>query len=378
MRVIVSTDFSVWKYKDRLYTKFVFSSIIKRYSEELGTLTLCCPVKEVSSYPNNFIDVTDIIASVIATNKLSSLLRIKNSKLEQAIKNSDIVLGRFPGFIPIFVASIANKLNKPLFSEVMGCGWDAYWNHSFLGKLVAPYILFGTKKALRGSKYALYVTNEFLQQRYPCNQASVGVSDVVISNINKDIIERRKNKIKNFDSQNITLMTCAAIDVRYKGQQFVIKSIPTLNKKGIRVNYYCVGQGSESYLRKVAKKCGVQDQVHFTGSVTHDEIFDLLDECDIYLQPSLQEGLPRALVEAMSRGCPSIGAKTGGIPELLPEECIIPKKSVSGISETIVKMVEEGLDKYSDNSFNRAENFQKTKLDKRRNNYFEYIKTNIG
>ena len=173
-------------------------------------------------------------------------------------------------------------------------------------------------------------------------------------------------------------MTCAAIDVRYKGQQFVIKSIPTLNKKGIRVNYYCVGQGSESYLRKVAKKCGVQDQVHFTGSVTHDEIFDLLDECDIYLQPSLQEGLPRALVEAMSRGCPSIGAKTGGIPELLPEECIIPKKSVSGISETIVKMVEEGLDKYSDNSFNRAENFQKTKLDKRRNNYFEYIKTNIG
>jgi len=47
-----------------------------------------------------------------------------------------------------------------------------------------------------------------------------------------------------------------------------------------------------------------------------------LDDVDIYIQPSRQEGLPRALIEAMSRGCPAVGSTAGGIPELLSPECL--------------------------------------------------------
>ena len=57
-------------------------------------------------------------------------------------------------------------------------------------------------------------------------------------------------------------------------------------------------------------------------------MFELLDECDIYLQPSLQEGLPRSVIEAMSRGCACIGAATAGIPELLESEYVVKRKSV--------------------------------------------------
>jgi glycosyltransferase involved in cell wall biosynthesis len=49
-------------------------------------------------------------------------------------------------------------------------------------------------------------------------------------------------------------------------------------------------------------------------------VFDWLDAIDIYVQPSRQEGLPRALIEAMSRGLPAFGARTGGIPELIDEK----------------------------------------------------------
>ena len=46
-------------------------------------------------------------------------------------------------------------------------------------------------------------------------------------------------------------------------------------------------------------------------------VFNWLDSIDFYLHPSFQEGVPRSLIEAMSRGCPAITSDTGGIPELI-------------------------------------------------------------
>lgn len=376
MSVLVCTDFGIWKCNDKFYTKFAFSSIIKRYKESFGELSLCCPIRYADKPPEDFIDITDIVTNIVHCDKYMAIMSKRNVALNSLIEGSDLVLCRLAGFVPMYASKLAKKIGTPVFSEVMSCGWDGFWNHSILGKIVAPYIFFGARKTLRNSDYALYVTEQFLQKRYPCNKPSVGVSDVVIPNIKDEIYDTRFKKIESMDKNNITLMTCAAVNVWYKGQHFVIRSIPILNKMGIKVKYYCVGQGSQNYLKKIAKKCKVEDQVIFTGSVTHDRIFELLDECDIYIQPSLQEGLPRALVEAMSRGCPAVGARTGGIPELLPQECVVRRKSVTDIAKTIRVLLDGNLKQYSNKSLSRAKDFQKEVLDERRNTYFEYVKRN--
>ena len=66
----------------------------------------------------------------------------------------------------------------------------------------------------------------------------------------------------------------------------------------------------------------------------------ILTDSDIYIQPSLQEGLPRAVVEAMSTALPCIGFNTGGIPELLEPEYIVKLKNVDGIVQRI-KILED-------------------------------------
>lgn len=68
---------------------------------------------------------------------------------------------------------------------------------------------------------------------------------------------------------------------------------------------------------------GVADRVVFKGQMKHQQVLEWIDSLDIYIQPSMQEGLPRALIEAMSRACPAIGSSTGGIPELLPSDAIL-------------------------------------------------------
>ena len=373
MKILLITDFSIYLDKQRIYTKFAFSSIVKRYYDRFGKISFCCPLKTSDRPVGCDVEITDMVEEITPLTNWDGLLHRKGSAVREAVGKSDLVLARFASFSSAFVCSVARKMGKPVFAEVMSCGWDGLWNHGLMGKVAAPVMLFAVKRSLWDADYALYVTEEFLQKRYPCKNKSIGVSDVVIDEITDGVRQKRSEKINQADLRNITLMTSGAVNVWYKGQHFVIRAIPKLNRMGIRVKYFCVGQGDQGYLKKVAKKCGVEDQIVFTGAVSHDEVFRLLDQCDIYIQPSLQEGLPRALVEAMSRGCPAIGARTGGIPELLPNSCIVKRKSVKNIADTVKKMLDDGLEQYSNQSFLRAEDFQGDILDVKRDAYFKYV-----
>lgn len=373
MKVLLATDFPIYQKNNKYYTKFSYFSILDRYYNRLGKLSFCCPFKTTELPDGYDVDMTDMVEEITPLTNWDGLLHRKGRAVREAVGKSDLILARFASFSSAFVCSVAHKMGKPVFAEVMSCGWDGLWNHGLMGKMAAPVMLFSVKKSLWNADYALYVTEKFLQNRYPCKNRTVGVSDVVINEISDEVRQKRNEKILQTDFRNITLMTSGAVNVWYKGQHFVIRAIPLLNQMGIRVKYYCVGQGDCGYLKKIAKKSCVEDQVVFTGAVSHDEVFRLLDQCDIYVQPSLQEGLPRALVEAMSRGCPAIGARTGGIPELLPDDCIVKRKSVKNIAETIKKMLDNGLKQYSEQSFLRAFDFQGEKLDVKRDAYFNYV-----
>ena len=304
----------------------------------------------------------------------------KESKdsIKGKLSSCDIFVGRHPSILACSIADFAVRKGIPLFSEVMGDAWDAYWNHSIVGKLIAPVMFMKTKKIIKRSDYALYVTNEFLQKRYPCENVSVGVSNVLIENVDEAVLQKRLEKIARTDYHNLTLMTTAAIDVQYKGQEYVIKAIPLLNKVGIRVRYLLVGGGEENYLKDISKNCGVEDQVEFLGRRTLSEVFEILDEIDIYLQPSLQEGLPRSVIEAMSRGCPVIGAKTAGIPELISPECVVRRKSVKDIADAVIKLSNrDKLLELACQNFENSKLYQDAVLSERRNKYYRMVKYEI-
>ena len=55
----------------------------------------------------------------------------------------------------------------------------------------------------------------------------------------------------------------------------------------------------------------------FRRFVWEDKVFEWLDTIDLYVQPSLTEGMPRAAIEAMSRGCPVVVSDVGGLKNLV-------------------------------------------------------------
>lgn len=70
-----------------------------------------------------------------------------------------------------------------------------------------------------------------------------------------------------------------------------------------------------------------------------------LDTVDIYIQPSKQEGLPRSVVEAMSRGCLCVGSRIAGIPELLSTKYLFNAGNVMQIAKILADIDKDQLRK---------------------------------
>ena len=109
----------------------------------------------------------------------------------------------------------------------------------------------------------------------------------------------------------------------------------------------------------------------FCGSIPHKDVFNWLDEIDIYVQPSKVEGLPRAVIEAMSRGCCCIGTDVGGIPELIPEQFLCnSKKLPSEISKMLKEINKNELIHSAERNIKEAKKYEKNELDRVRYEFY--------
>lgn len=294
----------------------------------------------------------------------------------ERIKEADLVISYMPS-LELF--KITKKQKKKFLTFMVGCSWDAYWNHGWKGKILAPYKFLCAKYTIKNSDYVLYVSNKFLQNRYPTNaKYQCGCSNVRIDKLDDCILEKRLDFIDKWDGKELRIATTGAVDVRYKGHEYVLRALYELKQKGkTNIHYYLLGGGSPAFLQGLVKKYGIENQVHFMGIVPHDEVFATLDKMHLYIQPSLQEGLPRAMVEAMSRGLMCVGANTAAIPELIEKQFVIRRKSSDDIVKILENVTKGQLKEQAKINFNEARNYEEERLNARRNGFFDKIINDI-
>lgn len=321
-------------------------------------------------YTDMFGDVT-VIARIIREEKENSKYsQITNGQvkicekdaLKEAVAKADGVIARLPSVIGALAVKEARKQNKPYLVEAVGCAWDAYWNYGIKGKLIAPFAFLLMRSQVKKAPFVIYVTNQFLQKRYPTNGKQTNCSNVNIARTSAEVLERRIERI-NKKRLPIIIGTTAAIDVPYKGQRFVAEALKLEKEKGnAQFEYQLVGGGDGSKIAEFSKQRGIKEQVVILGSMPHEKVLSWLDNIDIYIQPSLQEGLPRALIEAMSRGLPCIGTNAGGTGELLEKQYIIRTKKKDMIAVNMAKALEtistpEEMKKQAERNFNEANTY---------------------
>lgn len=371
MKLVFAHDHKLRQIEEKYYTVGGLSDFItKRYTDLFDELTIICRVIQKQQFDTQLFEIKNPAVRVKPASNGSLILSKEAKKMiEEEIRNSDGLIVKLHSKIAETAIHYARKHNIPYLVESVACPWDSYWNYSKFGKIVAPFMALSTKKELKRAPYAIYVTKHFLQSRYPTNGKWIDCSDVELKEGDNTVLERRLKKIKG-QGNSLVLGTLAQVDVKYKGQEYVIRALAKMKEKGYIFKYRLAGSGSNSYLKSVAEKYGVLNQIEFCGVLSRNEVFDWLDDIDIYIQPSKQEGLPRAMIEAISRACPALGSTAGGISELVDEKYIFKKGHVDGICKILEEMNIKSMIEQAKANFKTAKNYDKKFLDEKRNKFY--------
>ena len=279
----------------------------------------------------------------------------------------DAVLVR-NGLLGCFAAKYAKKLGKVLISY---CGADPFefkmTEGTLSGKIIAYYWRYLEKRKMKFANYAHYCT-KVLYDRYPCNCLFLICSNVSVK-ADESILRRRFEKLfKPYNVLKIGLIGQYK-DNECKGVLTIIKALRLL---GDRYKLEIVGEGNPARYQNEINKLSQGNHVHFLGYISdREELNAWLDDIDIYVQPSLSEGLPRATIEAMSRGCPVIASNVCGLIDLLPNDYLIKPKDYRTLAEKIKWLSNpEQMKKAAEQNYYKSLEFTEDTRDKKLDEFF--------
>src|SRR5690625_3073367 len=133
--------------------------MFKRYYSIADKVAVVIRLDQIQSGEStrNLSQITVSPFEVLETPNISSAkgIFLKRNKakgiIREAVLRSDYIVARLPSMSGFIAIDYAKKYDKPYLTEVVACPWDAHWNHSFKGKLVAPFMYLATKKRVKDS-----------------------------------------------------------------------------------------------------------------------------------------------------------------------------------------------------------------------------------
>ena len=275
--------------------------------------------------------------------------RLIRSTLRAVDVRGAAVLLRVPGLLG-FALRRELPAGYPFAVEVVGDPYEGFGSAGFRHPL-RPFFQWWFSRELRSickdAACSLYVTREALQRRYPPGKGREqggGVADVEMPDLAyagsdvEPVGEALSQGTHATDPKRALRLICVGtLEQLYKRQDVLLRSVASCLATGVDLRVTLVGGGRKMpELRALAEKLGISALVDFKGSLSSGAaVREQLDAHDLFVLPSVTEGLPRAMLEAMARGLPCIGTAVGGIPELLPDYALVPHSDVRALAERI-------------------------------------------
>lgn len=272
----------------------------------------------------------------------SSILKSDKHVFRDLLANVDLAICRFPGEIPNRAADAAKELGVPVFAEVVGCVRDGlFFNGSMQAKVYSGLAHLRMKSAVKSSSFANYVTQNFLQSRYPSKGSMSAISDVNLPELDQAVLNTRIERIfKARCNQPLVIGLIGSMQTTYKGIHDAIYMLKSLIDRGMKVVLRVLGPGDSRVYEMLASSLGIESFVFFDGTLPGGSlVFDWLDHLDLYIQPSYTEGLPRALLEAMSRGLPCVTSSAGGMPEIVDSNYLFSPGDINSFSSAVRQLL---------------------------------------
>lgn len=143
-----------------------------------------------------------------------------------------------------------------------------------------------------------------------------------------------------------------------KGVKYLIEAMDIVRSKENNTKLFIIGDGQlRDQLGELCKKLELTDHIEFVGSV--NDVLPYYQRTQIFALPSLSEGMPLSLIEAMSCGLPVVATRVGGNPEMLDSHLgagktimsdyhigengvLVNPKDVKGLAEALIRLLRDG------------------------------------
>jgi glycosyltransferase involved in cell wall biosynthesis len=157
---------------------------------------------------------------------------------------------------------------------------------------------------------------------------------------NKSKIEVRRDLGIDEDSP---LVGTAGRLVPVKGLDYLLKATTIMQRKLPRLKVLIIGEGPEKKgLEDTVSKLGIDSQVIFAGE--REDVYDLISAMDVLVLPSLSEGIPMVLLEALALEVPVVASAVGGIPEVITHRStgfLVQPKEERALAEACLYLLQD-------------------------------------
>ncbi|MGZ9583864.1 glycosyltransferase family 4 protein [Paenibacillus marinisediminis] len=357
------------------------ASFWERYLQVFDEIVVLARVKSVSSVPEKWIradsekvqfhDLPYYIGPWQYARVRSRLVR--ETKL--AITTCDCAILRVPGTIGTIAWKELKKQRKRYSLEVCSDAWEALAPGT-VKSVVRPWIrLMSTWELKRQCRQAFgvsYVTERTLQRRYP---ARIDAVTSHYSSIEMDDGMYRARKISCKKPYKIAHV--GSMETTYKAQDVLIEAVKRCVDQGLDIELQLVGDGRcRAQFEALAQQLHISERVRFLGMLHGSrQVAAQLDQCDLFVLPSLVEGLPRALIEAMARSLPCIATNVGGIPELLRDEDMVRPKDAAALADKILTVLRDPrlMQEMGERNYEKSLSYSTQALTKRRCEFYQAL-----
>jgi glycosyltransferase involved in cell wall biosynthesis len=253
----------------------------------------------------------------------------------RAIRDCDAVIVRSPSPVAFLTSGAVQAAGRPYAAQIVGDPDQVFTAGAVKHPLRIPLRRLATLAQQRLSRDAaavLFVTKRVLQAKYPTRGQAYSASDVSLDDSDFDAWSAGRPR----RGEPFTLVTVASLDQPYKGTAVLLEALARLHRHGEAARLQVVGAGRLlPALQQQSHALGIGSAVDFLGQLDRDGVRRALKSADLFVLPSLTEGLPRALLEAMAQGLAAVGTDVGGIPELLPPDCLVPRGDAVRLADLI-------------------------------------------
>lgn len=276
-----------------------------------------------------------MLAPLILVEPLFFLLSLIRFGLLLRSVNPDFVIscnGGYPAAQSSLAMVIAAKISqRPVVLSIVSMPAPRRPHFRYYEKTIDSLVWKSAKIVIVNARAILQALHELRDM--PLEKAQV------IYNGLEDIPPKIPNTIRD---QSFLSIGCVARMDAAKGVFFLLDAFACLVKKHPELRLVLAGHGnaSDELLRR-ACALGIQDKVQFLGHYSGDTCA-LLDTFDIYVFPSLWEGFPYSIVEALRSACTIVATDVGGIPEAI-ENGVNGILIKSGSTDAIIEAIEQLL-----------------------------------